>query len=104
MQKSPIISGKGDQMKYIEKKKYAPVEAFEWNSGTEYPLWVLDAIDNGSVDFIKAGTADVQMIIDVPNSTLIFRAKQGDFIVKEDNEIRCYSPQVFNNIFEKLKI
>ncbi len=78
-------------------KKPVAIEAFLWTGGEdqkEDPLWIIEAIKNGSVRFENRGTVDVAFLIDTLEGT--HKANRGDYIMQGiKGELYPCKPDIF---------
>lgn len=95
-------------MKY--RKKPVVIEAFKWTGDqnqTEEPLWIVDAINNGTVvipgsEWSINHHGFIAMEINTLEGVMV--AKQGDYIIKGiQGEIYPCKPDIFEQTYEQLK-
>lgn len=83
------------------RKKPVVIEAFKWTGGhdqTEDPKWIVEAIENGTVD-IKSTTDGLYLYIKTLEG--IMEASQGDYIIKGiQGEIYPCKPDIFEQTYE----
>lgn len=85
-------------------RKGGTIEAFIWTGGpdqTEDPEWAVQAIKNKIIFFSKDEEHNTILCINVPSGVLV--VESGDYVVKEaDGEFNCYTPRMFNRLYEPL--
>lgn len=86
------------------RKKPVVIEAFRWTGGpdqTEDPPWACEAVCDGRIRFVNAGTADVALYIDTLEGT--HRADQGDWIIRGvKGELYPCKPDIFALTYEEV--
>lgn len=84
------------------RKKPVVIEAFKWTGGPdqeEDPVWIVEAIKNGTVYFENIGTPDVQLLIGTLEG--VMTASVGDYIIQGvQGEIYPCKPDIFEQSYE----
>ena len=86
------------------------IDAFQWTADinqVEYPEWIIEKIEDGSVYFEYVGTFHIQMCIKMNNNSFVIAevARIGDYIIKQaDGKVTSCSPNVFEKTYEPLDI
>lgn len=84
------------------KKKPVVVEAFKWTGDmfqNEDPVWITEAIQEGSVYFGNVSSEGVVMKIDTLEGTMT--AQRGDYIIKGiKGELYPCKPDIFEETYE----
>lgn len=87
-------------MKFREKSMV--IEAFHWTGDIdqeEDPIWAVNAIKEGKIDFYKPGTPEVRMVITTLEGAM--EAIPGDWIIQGiKGEIYPCKPNIFEATYE----
>lgn len=82
-------------------KKPIAIEAFLWTGGedqTEDPLWIIEALKNGSVRLENEGADDVTLLINTLEGT--HKANRGDYIIQGiQGELYPCKPDIFKKTY-----
>ncbi|MFT8351308.1 hypothetical protein [Clostridium saccharoperbutylacetonicum] len=86
------------------RKKPVVIEAFKWTGDKtqcEDPIWVIEAIDNGTIFFTNKLTRNVKLCINTLEGTMT--ADRGDYIIQGVNgELYPCKPDIFEKTYEKV--
>lgn len=84
------------------RKKPVVIEAFKWTGAydqTENPVWIVEAIKDGRVQFENELTPDVYLTIDTLEG--VMKANQGDWIIRGlKGELYPCKPDIFEASYE----
>jgi len=87
------------------RKKPIVIEAFQWTADhlqKEDPLWIVDAIREGTVWFNHVGTPDIKMMIQTLEGAM--EASPEDYIIKGvKGEIYPCKPDIFEMSYEAVE-
>lgn len=79
-------------------------DAIKWTADQNQeddPQWLVDAIQNKTVEFVNVGKPSVAMLIH--QGDYIVRASVGDYIIRyDDGVLDTLDPESFNLLFEKI--
>ena len=78
-------------------------DAIKWTAGPdqEDPLWFIQSIEDGRIEFKNVGTPDVKMVRHCDDFDLT--AHVGDYIIHyDDGTIDFMDDDTFNKMFERI--